>query len=234
MNPRDRKPKKFPLLPISVDAYWERLYENKVELDQFWFSDRLADETLALLAGPSVAKGRALDIGCGVGNLTEQLARYFQGIVGIDFAESGIRRAIDATGTLDPAPEFVVGDATRLPFADDSFDYVFDRGCLQIIAIARWQDYFAGIERVLKAGGHYQLFIRFGGKKPGLRSALRAFRRRPTKFFARKESRSLPQLLDHLPPLLACETAEPVANPGQAASAVNHINIICRKSGPPR
>jgi len=230
MSRGDRRPKKRPFVPMTQENYWGRLYGNSMELDQFWFSDSLADETLALLDGPAVTKGCALDIGCGVGNLTGQLGRYFQEVVGIDFAESGIRRAVDSVGAGDPALEFVVGDATRLPFGDDRFDFVFDRGCLQIIPVQRWPDYFADVARVMKDGARYQLFIRFGSGKFSLRSAVRSYLRRPTRIFAKKESRSLPILLDHLPSSLVCETAEPVANPERATFAVGHINIICRKT----
>ena len=207
----------------------ESLYENKKESDRYWYIERLPDEVLALLDGPAVTKGRALDIGCGIGNLTTLLTPYFQVVAGIDCAQSGIRRAADAARTRDPAPHFVGGDATCIPFDDDSFDYVFDRGCLQGIPLERWPDYFAGVGRVMNSGGHYQLFFRRGDAPYGLRFALHYYLRDPMKMFAANPG-SPARLLAHLPPAFVCEAVENVPFYNRPGYPVAFTHIICRKS----
>jgi len=59
---------------------------------------------------------RVLDVGCGTGELTRVLRAETGGtVVGLD-ADAGLLSAVD--------PPVVRGDATRLPFAADSFDLV--------------------------------------------------------------------------------------------------------------
>jgi SAM-dependent methyltransferase len=73
--------------------------------------------------------GRALDLGCGRGQYTTELARRGWDAVGVD----NISRAIDAAKRSgDSAATFVVGDVTHLPEAElGSFDFFFDVGCFQ-------------------------------------------------------------------------------------------------------
>lgn len=60
----------------------------------------------------------AVDVGCADGFFVDFLCRqYGVGAVGVDIAESAIRRMRE---TFDRPG--AVGDATRLPFADDAFD----------------------------------------------------------------------------------------------------------------
>ena len=64
--------------------------------------------------------GSALDVACGSGRLTAELARRAPGgrVVGLDFSPAMLARA-----RLDhPRLEFVEGDALALPFADEEFD----------------------------------------------------------------------------------------------------------------
>lgn len=73
--------------------------------------------------------GRALDLGCGRGQYTAELARRGWEVVGID----NIPRAIDtANGRSVSGATFVVGDVTDLESADlDTFDFFLDVGCFQ-------------------------------------------------------------------------------------------------------
>jgi len=208
---------------------WERIYEAGNESNHFWFVDRLPDEVVALLEETEVVKGCALDVGCGAGILTMLLAGHFQAVAGIDIAESGIRRAFDAAQASDPAPHFVVGDATGIPFANDGFDYVLDRGCLHLIARERWPDYFADVERVMKVGGRFQLFIPLRGRPRGLLAACRHYLRNPMRVFGGSR-RSIARVLAPIPPTLVCETAGIAPISSRAGYALNYIHIICRKS----
>jgi SAM-dependent methyltransferase len=73
--------------------------------------------------------GRALDLGCGRGQYTSELARRGWEVVGID----NIPRAIDAANRRGVSgATFLVGDVTDLASADlGSFDFFFDVGCFQ-------------------------------------------------------------------------------------------------------
>src|SRR2546429_1570957 len=73
--------------------------------------------------------GRALDLGCGRGQYTPELARRGWEAVGIDY----VPRAIDAANRrAGSGATFVVGDVTDLASADlGMFDFFFDVGCFQ-------------------------------------------------------------------------------------------------------
>jgi SAM-dependent methyltransferase len=73
--------------------------------------------------------GRALDLGCGRGQYTPELARRGWEAVGIDI----VPRAIDAANRKGVSgATFVVGDVTDLATAGlGMFDFFFDVGCFQ-------------------------------------------------------------------------------------------------------
>ena len=65
--------------------------------------------------------GSALDVACGSGKLTAELARIAGPggrVVGLDFSP----RMLDIARAAHPSVEFVEGDALELPFDDRSFD----------------------------------------------------------------------------------------------------------------
>lgn len=64
---------------------------------------------------------KVLDIGCGTGRSTHFLAERDVQVVGIDMTESFITKAKE----LYPDIDFRVMNATKLDFADQSFDFVF-------------------------------------------------------------------------------------------------------------
>jgi SAM-dependent methyltransferase len=73
--------------------------------------------------------GRAIDLGCGRGLYTRELARRGWEVVGVD----NVPRAIDAANRRGiSGATFVVGDVTNLESADlGMFDFFLDIGCFQ-------------------------------------------------------------------------------------------------------
>ena len=73
--------------------------------------------------------GRALDLGCGRGQYTLQLARRGWEAVGIDYVPAAIEAAKSRGGQ---GVTYVVGDVTNLPSANlGKFDLFLDIGCFQ-------------------------------------------------------------------------------------------------------
>jgi SAM-dependent methyltransferase len=73
--------------------------------------------------------GRALDLGCGRGQYTPELARRGWEAVGIDYVPQAIEAA---KAQRSPGVTYVVGDVTDLPAADlGTFDFFLDVGCFQ-------------------------------------------------------------------------------------------------------
>jgi len=75
--------------------------------------------------------GRALDLGCGRGQYTPELARRGWEAVGIDNVPAAIEAAA-ARSQSAAGLSYVVGDVTRLPSAGlGTFDFFLDIGCFQ-------------------------------------------------------------------------------------------------------
>jgi SAM-dependent methyltransferase len=73
--------------------------------------------------------GRALDLGCGRGQFTPELARRGWEAVGIDSVPAAIEAAAGRSGQ---GATYVVGDVTSLPAAGlGMFDFFLDVGCFQ-------------------------------------------------------------------------------------------------------
>jgi ubiquinone/menaquinone biosynthesis C-methylase UbiE len=66
---------------------------------------------------------RALDVATGTGNTALALAPFVRGVVGVDLTREMLDQArrVTAERSITNA-EWVLGDACRLPFADESFD----------------------------------------------------------------------------------------------------------------
>lgn len=92
--------------------------------------------------------GRVLDVGCGPGTVTRQLARGFAiDAVGIDSSPKMIEVA---RGESEPHVELYVGRAEELPVESETFDGVVMRWVVHHLDRPRA---FAEIRRVLKPGG---------------------------------------------------------------------------------
>ena len=104
--------------------------------------------------GGSVPGGTVLEIGCGQGAGVDVIFRRFDAahVCGIDLDPVQIERARKRLlGKYAGRVTLMQGDAERLPFANTSFDAVFDFGALH--HVPDWQRSIAEIRRVLKPGG---------------------------------------------------------------------------------
>jgi ubiquinone/menaquinone biosynthesis C-methylase UbiE len=115
---------------------------------------RTAENSAAFLL-PHLAPGqRVLDVGCGPGNITADLARrVFPGsVTGIDVAEDVVVAAArDFPPADDARVEFAVGDVYSLDHDDASFDVVYAHQVLQHLSepVTALRE----IRRVLRPGG---------------------------------------------------------------------------------
>jgi trans-aconitate methyltransferase len=98
---------------------------------------------------------RILDLGCGTGQLSAEIAARGASVVGIDRSPEMVAEARKKF----PALRFEVCDARALPFTQE-FDVVFSNAALHWIRQA--EEVVAGISRALKPGGRF--VAEFGGK----------------------------------------------------------------------
>lgn len=96
---------------------------------------------------------RVLEVGCGAGNNLWFVAREGFSAAGVDASSSAIeyaRKRFEAEGL---SADLRVGDFTALPFAENTFDLVIDRGALTCCGHRACRQAIDEVHRVLVAGG---------------------------------------------------------------------------------
>lgn len=100
-----------------------------------------------------------LDLACGSGHQTLAWAERGFKVAGVDFdldlLAAGRERLRRAAGDTRVA-RWTCGDATRLPYADASFDVVFNNSLLE--HVPAWQAVLAETARVLRPGGVFVMY----------------------------------------------------------------------------
>lgn len=138
----------------SISGAWDRNAEARIRWarepghDSYWRFHR--DQFLELLP-PSPAS--VLDLGCGEGRLSRDLAKLGYRTTGIDSS----RRLVGAAVEADPGGSYLVADAADLPFPDASFDLVCAFMSLQ--DTDRLEEALRGSARVLRANGRLCLAV---------------------------------------------------------------------------
>jgi len=125
--------------------YLSKVYDR---INPFVWNERMRDEAIAML---EIDPGdRVLDVGCGTGFATEGLLAETENVHGLDQSPHQLERAFEKFGKRGPV-RFYLGDAERLPFADDAFDVVWSSGSIEY-----WPDPVATLrelKRVARPGG---------------------------------------------------------------------------------
>ena len=100
-----------------------------------------------------VSHGSVLDFGCGVGRMTRAFSQHFSSCVGIDVSEKMVDLARKFNADR-PHCKFIASAAPRLPFNDQSFDFVFSVLVLQHLPRkATILGYIAEFLRVVRDNG---------------------------------------------------------------------------------
>jgi SAM-dependent methyltransferase len=127
--------------PVLLDRFSKAFYE-KGSQGRLWAPVWRAID----LRGKTV-----LDYGCGGGDFSHLLAQMGAKVVGVDISARLIARARSlGSHQRNGFPCFLVGDAHRVPFPDNSFDYVLGNGALHHLNL---EQAYAEVARVLKPGG---------------------------------------------------------------------------------
>jgi trans-aconitate methyltransferase len=151
-----------PRRTVHYTSFWSSILSVQKPVDDHWkptlyddkhsFVWKLGASVIELLA-PQAGE-RILDLGCGTGQLTSQIAESGATVVGLDNSPA----MIDEARRLYPNVEFQLSDAHNFDFAEP-FDGVFSNAALHWISDPA--KVVACISRALKAKG--RMAVEFGG-----------------------------------------------------------------------
>ncbi|MEE9127774.1 MAG: class I SAM-dependent methyltransferase, partial [Planctomycetota bacterium] len=127
------------------------------DLDAFWETGRGSGGWVARhmsANGLDVARGRALDFGCGIGRLTQPMCKYFKEVIGVDVAKSMIEAAEEGN-THRESCRYVHNPSQDLQcFPSSHFDFVLSLIVLQHMPTQYSKNYIREFLRVLRPGGY--------------------------------------------------------------------------------
>jgi ubiquinone/menaquinone biosynthesis C-methylase UbiE len=137
----------------SSSDYWKRIYETRTLMPLIYQTRHAAVVNWIVELGLPISS-RILEIGCGAGVLTAQLARLGYSVEAVDAApamvELTLQNAIDS-GLADRV-QASLADVHELPFQEERFDLVIAIG---VIPWLHDEDLaLLEMQRVLKPGGH--------------------------------------------------------------------------------
>jgi len=130
-------------------SYWEARYPRHQGVYAASVYRRRNEEILAAIRGPV---GRALDLGCGAGDVSLLLAGRCKTVVALDVADANVeltRRNLLESGA--EGTHVLRSEAERLPFADEAFDLVVLADVIEHIPDAGRA--LSEVRRVLRDGG---------------------------------------------------------------------------------
>ncbi len=118
--------------------------------------------------------GVVLDFGCGVGRLTQALARRFPSCVGVDISQEMITRA-NALNQYRHC-RYLVSATPQLPIADESCCFLYSNLVLQHVARRFAVSYLREFTRVLAPGGVLVFGVQDSFAAPDLATSLTRLR----------------------------------------------------------
>jgi SAM-dependent methyltransferase len=139
-NPVSRPKMAEIIRDVSAES-WPRTVRRflaEVNLNRDWLDDLVGDGRYAwkLFLG-ATRDARVLDLGCGLGNLTKNLAPHVGEITALDLTWESLefaRRRFAVFNRNDRIALVAGGDGEHLPFADGTFDCVMMSGVLEWVA----------------------------------------------------------------------------------------------------
>ena len=146
----------------SSFPHWDNLYANEANVSSLpWYNKNLDDDLREQLRRINITKGRFLDLGTGPATQAIELSKLGFQVTATDISENAITRA----KRMSKGIEFIVDDILESKLKEDSFDYIFDRGCFHVLEPLSRQRYVNQVSRILRDRG--LLFLKtFSTKEP--------------------------------------------------------------------
>lgn len=125
-----------------------------------WKLDSLPDEISDTVNEFDKEKSQILDLGCGIGKETIELASMGWRVIGIDFIPQAIRKAKRAAKAnhVSERTQFLTADVSELASVKlPPIQFAYDIGCFHLLKQVQMESYIAGINEVLTNDGVFLL-----------------------------------------------------------------------------
>ncbi|HEX9319745.1 MAG TPA: class I SAM-dependent methyltransferase [Nitrososphaeraceae archaeon] len=132
---------------------WDTLYKNQKVQKMPWFNENLDADLEEELEKRRIRTGMILDLGTGPATQAVQLCRRGLSVTGSDISSAAIQRAKKTYVKDFSNIRFVVDDILDSKFANDEFNYIFDRGCFHVMPPEMRSTYVGEIKRILDKNG---------------------------------------------------------------------------------
>ncbi len=135
----------------TVKDFWESHVNNEYYTDATRATDEYFRNLVDLFAKLAGGTGSLLEVGCGIGVDSIQLAKCGFDVTAVDLTESALQVAKEFAARRDVNINFQLGNAEGLDFPDASFDVVYSFGVLHHTPDI--EKAVAEVRRVLRPGG---------------------------------------------------------------------------------
>lgn len=144
------------LLEKRTNEWWDKFYVNRSK--QVPFFKNVPDENLISYFDRKLLNGqRALDIGCGNGRNSIYIAKQEFEVKGIDFSKNAIEWAKEVSKDQALDIDFLCQSIFDFQDVVESFDFIYDSGCLHHIKPHRRSQYLENVSKYLKPDGHFAM-----------------------------------------------------------------------------
>lgn len=141
----------------DLEHAWEEDYRTADISALPWEAYKPPSQLVRLVREGQIEKGKALDLGCGLGTNSIYLAQQGFQVTGLDIAPTALKHATIRAEKAGVDVDFVRGSAHDLRFPDKEFSLVFDRGCFHHLPPQLRLSYVGNVARVLQDRGKFFL-----------------------------------------------------------------------------
>ncbi|MBU3145484.1 class I SAM-dependent methyltransferase [Clostridium sp. CF012] len=144
------------LLEKRDNEWWNKFYNDRKKPIPFF--ENVPDENLISYFNRELLKpGKALDIGCGNGRNSFYLAQRGFEVCGVDFSKTSIEWAKQIAKEQSITVNFLCQSIFDFQDKPESFDFIYDSGCLHHIKPHRRNQYLKTILKYLKPEGYFAM-----------------------------------------------------------------------------
>ena len=137
---------------------FNQIYSNQSPEDIPWNALDLPIAIKELITNKIVKVCKAIDIGCGLGNYSRELAKVGFEMTGVDFSNVAIEKAEKLAIKDNLSIEFLVADfAQEFKLNLSEFDFAFDYGLLHHVFPEDREIYARNVAKILNKNAFYLL-----------------------------------------------------------------------------